>query len=65
MKSTGTMTVGTLVFDIQQENISNCGPMMELEEIKKIDLRNVEFCDETQEATPCEFKDMSFLTSQL
>ncbi len=52
---------------VSTQNVETCGRIFTRGEMKSIDLRNIEFCDETFEnqvgCTPNE--DMSYLTSDL
>lgn len=70
--SSGTITVnGSITNYGPNTNTSreNCGPIMTAEEMRKIDLTSVTFCDQTQmddESYECELsKDMSWLTADL
>lgn len=51
-----------------EHQITTCGPVLSDEQLKQIDLSNIEFCDDRNEESDesnCEVKDMSFLTADL
>jgi hypothetical protein len=56
------------VYPMKDNQINKCNGIMPTSEIKKIDLTEVEFCDNTlpdDSEKMCETRDMSFLTSDL
>lgn len=73
--STYDTSVGELIFRdqtiqgprVSSQNIETCGRIYSRAEIKSIDLRNIEFCDETFESqVGCNMNaDMSYLTADL
>jgi hypothetical protein len=56
------------VYPMKDNQINKCNGIMPISEIKKIDLTEVKFCDNTlpdDSENMCETRDMSFLTSDL
>lgn len=64
-KGVGEYQDSEMSYTFNMRGESRCVANTSIAEIKRLDLRAIEFCDFTQDDSECEVKDMSFLTSEL